>query len=442
MTSLQPFSLPPRWLPLRLLLSGVTAAVLLLLCKHHDLHALRSWEFPAPGLWARCGSSLLVLAVALLLALCIGVLVGLGARRLGPRTDMFIALLARALACVPVLVLAWGFIAGWIGRLGWPVESLMPANFPDSQDSRQILLARTLWEYLAPALILALPLTGEMIHAVIIDGRAVLDLDFSLRARGVPKSSRLWRHHLNQLLPLLRVRLQGLCLIAPVYLIIIEDALRFMGWGDWLAQSIRAGDADGIALGFVSGGAMLALLCGCLQALRGRLKTARGFVATLAWQPWLFWSLGLLAVLPASSLLWLILWLAVLMSGSAGWHQTWNQIEAELPIDPARVLGAPELEIWRTHIAAVQFRMLAAWICSLFAQTLLLIAVACALLPRLIEELNAPLAKIYRPMANASVQDAAQTLADPTALLQSGGTIALAALCLIQVSRIVQPRLF
>ncbi len=441
MTSLQPFSLPPRWLPLRLLLGGMTAAVVLLLFKDHDLHALRSLAPPAPGLWVRCGSSLFVLALGLLLALCIGVVVGLRARSMGPRTEMFFALLGRALACMPVVALAWGFIGGWIGRLGWPVESLMPAQFPDIQDSRQVMLARTVWEFLAPALVLALPLCGEMIHTVIMDGRAVLNLDFPLRARGVPKGSRLWRHHLSQLLPLLRVRLQGLCLVAPVYLIIIEDTLRFMGWGGWMAQSLRAGGAGDIALGFASGGAMLALLCACLQGRRGRLK-AGGFVASLAWQPWLFWALGVLALLPTSPLLWLILWVAMLMSGSACWHQTWNHIEAALPLDAARICGASESMIWRHHIAAVQFRMLTAWICTVFAQTLLCIAAACALLPRLIEELNEPLARIYQPLAISSAQDAAQTLADPTALLQSGGGIALAVLCLIQVSRIVQPRLF
>jgi hypothetical protein len=290
-------------------------------------------------------------------------------------------------------------------------------------------------------LILALPLCGELIHCVIVDGRATLDLDFSLRARGVPKGSRLWRHHLSQLLPLLRVRLQSLCLMVPIYLIIIEDALHFMGWGDWLAQSMRAGDAAGIALGFISGGVMLAFICASLQLLPGRLKSVGGFVATLAWQPWLFWALGMLALLPASSLSWLVLWVAVLLSGSAGWHQAWNHIEAELPVAAARVFGAPELLIWRNHFAVVQCRLLVAWICSAFAQTLLCIAAACALLPRLVEELNEPFAKIYRPLAIATVQDAAQTLADPTPLLQSGGGIALATLCLLQVSRIVQPRL-
>ena len=441
MTSLQPFSLPPRWLPLRLLLGGVIVALVVLLAKHHNLNVLFSCAASVPDFGGRCGSSLIVLFLGLSLALCMALIVGLSARQLGPRMELLVALLGRALACVPVVVLAWGFISGWIGRLGWPVESLMPSLFPDTQDSRQVLFARALWGFLAPVLVLALPFCGELIHCVIVDGRATLDLDLSLRARGVPTGSRLWRHHLSQLLPLLRVRLQSLCLMAPVYLIIIEDALHFMGWGDWLAQSLRAGDAAGIALGFASGGVLLSLSCAFLQLLPGRLKSAGGFVATLAWQPWLFWALGLLALLPASSLSWIILWTAVLVSGSAGWHQAWNHIEAELPVDAARVFGASELLIWCNHYAVVQCRMLVAWICSAFAQTLLCIAAACALLPRLVEELNEPLAKIYRPLAVATVQDAAHTLADPSALLESGGGIALAALCLIQVSRIVQPRL-
>lgn len=437
MMSLQPISLPPRWLPLRLLLGGIIAAVVVLLSGHHD------WKLQAPmsEFCLRCGSSIIVLAMSLLLALCVGVFVGLRARHMGPRTQRFIALLGRALACVPVVVLVWGFIGGWIGRLGWPVESLMPAQFPGSPDSHRVLLAHLLWEFLAPSLILALPLCGEMIHAIIVDGTSVVDLDFSLRARGVPRSSRLWLHHLRQLQPFLRVRLQSLCLIAPVYLIIIEDALHFTGWGEWLAQRLRAGDPPGIALGLVGCAAMLALLCTCLHLLRGRLQSAGRWVVTLAWQPWLLWALGILALLPTSLFAWIILWAAMLASGSAGWRQTWSQIAARLPIEAARMLGAPEPMIWRQHIALVQCRMLVAWIFALLAQTTLAIATACALLPRLLDALGTPLAQIYRPLAISSVQSAMQTLADPTALLQSGVSIALAALCLNQVSRIVQPRL-
>jgi hypothetical protein len=433
MMSLQPFSWPPRWLPLRLLLGGMIAAGVVLLLPHQH-------QEQAPLSWARCTSSLIVLALALLLALCIALVIGLRARQFGPRVAQFIALLGRALACVPVVALVWGFISGWIGRLGLPVESLIPAQISAIHDSLPVLLARMLWEFLAPALILALPLCGDMIHGVIVDSDSTADLDLPLRARGVPKSSRLWRHHLSLLLPLLRLRMQSLCLIAPVYLIIIEDALHFTGWGESLAQNLRAGAAGGIALGLASGGAMLALLCAGLQWSRVRLPSATGFAASLAWQPWLLWALGMQALLSTSSLVWITLWVALLVSGCAGWLQAWHHIEAKLPIDAARVAGVCPKMIWRQHIARLQFRMLAAWLCAMLAQTLLGIAATCALQPRLVEKLYAPLARLYRPLAISSAQDAALTLTDPTALLESGGGIALVALCLIQVSRIVQPR--
>lgn len=438
MMSLLPFSLPPRWLPFRLLLGGMAAGVLALFFGHREGKLKTAFG----ELGRRCGSSLAVLILGLLLALCLAVMVGLCARRAGPRMERLIALLGRALACVPVMVLVWGFMAGWIGRLGWPVESLMPAQFSDGQDSGRLLPAHVLWEFLAPALILALSLCGEMIHSVIADGGKVPDLDFALRARGVPAASRLWHHHLRQLLPLLRVRLQSLCLVAPLHLIIIEDALQFMGWGEWMAQCFRAGESSGIALGFVSGGVMLAILCACLQVIPGAWKSSAGVVVTLAWQPWLLWALGILALLPASLMSWIILWSAVFAAGSAGWRQTWRSIVGQLPLQAACMLGAPPPLIWQTHVMHVQWRILLAWTCALSAQTLLSMAAACAVLPRLIGVLSEPVAKICRPVTIASVQDAAQTLADPAALFQSGACIALAALSLLQVSRIVQPRLY
>jgi ABC-type dipeptide/oligopeptide/nickel transport system permease component len=443
MTSLQPYSSPPRWLSLRLLLGGVVAAALVLLARHHDLSwsTLLALKASASGLWWRCGFSLIVLVTALLLALCTGLIVGLSARSIGARTEAFVAFVGRGLACVPVVVVVWGFIGGWVGHLGWPVESLMPAQFPGTQEGWQTSVARTLWEVLVPALVLALPLSGEMMHGVVEDGLETVNLEFSLCARSVPKGSRLWFHHLRQLLPLLRVRLQSLCLIAPVYLIIIEDALRFMGWGGGLARSLRAGDADGIALGFLSGGFMMALLCACLHLPRGGLKSSQNPVSTLVWQPWLLWALGTMALLPWASLTWVVLWFAVLLSGSTGWYHAWVCIEDQLPAEAARALGASEQGIWREHFAPLQIRMLTAWICAVFAQTLLGIAMACALQPRLIGELNGPLARLFRPLAVSTIQDAAQTLADPAALLQAGGGITVVALCLVQVSRIVQPRI-
>lgn len=435
----QLFTPPPRWLPLRLLLGGGIAACCVLLAGSD---AGRPLEVPAPGFWARCGVSLIILIVALLLAASVGLAVGLLARQINPQAERFAAFLGRALACLPMAMVAWGFVGLWIGEHGWPVETLLPALLPEAQTAWQTTLARTLWEFLAPTLVLAAPLIGEVMHAVITDATATADLDFSLRARGVPQHSRLWHHHLRQLLPLLRVRLQSLCLIAPVYLIIVEDVLRFMGWGGWMAQVIRAGEVKGLALGFVSGGALMALLCGALNLLQGRLKEERGLMPAISWQPWLLWALGVMALPSWSHVAWIILWLAVLAAGGAAWHRAWNEIEAQLPLDAARSFGASEFAVWRMHIMPVQLRMLAAWLGSVFAQTLLWIVFACAVRPSLVHELGGPLAEQCRPLAVATMQDAARTLAEPAALLHAGGHIALAALCLIQLSRILQPRPF
>jgi ABC-type dipeptide/oligopeptide/nickel transport system permease component len=440
MTNAPNLSQPPRWLPLHVLCGGLLAAVGVLALSKQPVKTWLVLPSTATEIGMRCSFSLGVLILALLLALSLGLAVGLLTRRLGRGAEAFVALIGRALACLPVVALAWCFVSLWIGHYGGPVETLMPTELPVAQNVWQITLARLLWEFLAPALLLAVPLTGEVIQCVISDAKATVDLDFALRARGVPANARLWRHHLSQLLPLLRTRMQALCLVAPVYLIVIEDVLRFMGWGGWMAQSIRAADVNGIAFGVATGGLMIALLCGGLHFLRGRLRPSANLLTAFAWQPWQLWGLGLMTLPPFSSSPWLVLWFAVLLSGCASWHEAWTSVEKQLPLDPARSFGVSEIGIWLRHVAFVQSRMLVAWISAVFAQTLLWIAVACALQPALWQELGAPLARWFRPLAVGSSQDAARTLADPTALLEAGGVIALAALCLIQLSRIIQPR--
>lgn len=440
MTNAPNLSQPPRWLPLHVLCGGLLAAVGVLALSKQPVETWLVLPSTATEMATRCGFSLGVLILALLLALSLGLAVGLLTRRLGRGAETFVALLGRVLACLPVVALAWGFVSLWIGHYGGPVETLMPTELPVAQNVWQITLARLLWEFLAPALLLAVPLTGEFIQCVISDAKATVDLDFALRARGVPASERLWWHHLTQLLPLLRTRMQALCLVAPVYLIVIEDVLRFMGWGGWMAQSIRAVDVKGIAFGFATGGLLMALLCGGPHLLRARLRPSANRLTAFAWQPWQLWGLGLMTLPPLSSSPWLVLWFAVLFSGSSAWHEAWMSVEKQLPLDPARSFGVSKTSIWLRHVALLQCRMFVAWISAVFAQILLWIAVACALQPALWQELGAPLARWFRPLAIGSSQDAARTLADPSALLEAGGVIALGALCLIQLSRIIQPR--
>lgn len=441
MTNAQDFSHPPSWLPLRVVCGSLLAAAVVLLTTQTGPWSERlTLEMPAPELWQRCAASLVVLVIALLLALSLGLAAGLLARRLGGRVEACTALLGRALACIPIAMVAWGFVGVWTGHFGLPVETLMPAELPLQQDAWQITLARMVWEYLAPALLLALPLTGEVLHAMIIDAELTVDLRLILRARGVPPGILLWRHHLRQMLPLLRARLQALALMVPAYLILVEDVLRFMGWGGWMAQCLRGADARAIALGLLTGGALVAVLCGLTALLPGSLRAARNRLTTVAWLPWPLWMLGAMALPALAPCPWLVVWFAVLISSSASWHEAWTRVEQDLPLEPARAAGGSYASIWLTHLVPMQLRMLAAWICTVLAQTLLWITAACALQPRLVQQLDSPLSSWLKPLAVGSPQDTARLLADPWPLLQAGGGIALAALCLIQVSRIVQPR--
>lgn len=442
MTHAQDFTSPPSWLPLRVLFSsGVAAATLLALGGERPWPGQLLLEVPEPGLWARCGASLLILAVALLLALCLGLALGLGARGQGRRVESATAVCGRAIACLPVAAITWGFVGLWTGKCGLPVETLMPAELPLQQGVELATLARLVWEFLAPALLLALPLTGEVLHAVIADGRSTTDLELALRARGVPRGERLWRHHLRQLLPLLRGRMQALCLVAPAYLIIIEDVLRFMGWGGWMAQAIRAADVRAMAPGLLSGGVMMALLCaGFHFLLHGRLQHGRNRLTTLAWLPWPLWMLSVMVVPPFSGCPWLVIWVALLIFGSASWHAAWTRVKKKLPLDAARVAGATEWHIWLAHVAPFQLRMLLACVSTVFAQTLLWIAAASLLQPKLVREFGTPLSGWLGTLVVDSPQDTSQMLTSPSTLLWAGGGLALAALCLIQLSRIVQPR--
>lgn len=431
---------PPSRLPLWVLLGGIVAAAALLLAHQEPVIDWKALSLPASDLIWRIAASLGVLVPALLLALSLALGVAMLARRLGARARSWAALLGRVMACVPVVVLAWGFVAIWTGRHGGPVETLMPSELPSAQIVWQTQLARTLWTYLVPALLLAVPLTGELMHAVNSDAATTVDLDFALRARGVPRGRWYWRHHLSQLLPLVHARAHSLCLLVPVHLIVIEDVVRFMGWGGWMAQSIRAGDENGIALGFASGGVLLALLCAGMNLQRARLRPSRGWFVTIVWQPWPLWALGLTGVTRLTVSPWVLLWAAVLMFGSASWFLAWNALARQLPLEPARSLGSTAVGAWRRHVAGVQFRMLLAWICSALAQTLLWMCAACVLQPRLMEAAGRPAALLFGSLVVASPQDVARLFSDPTALMQAGGVIALAVLCLVQASRIIQPR--
>ncbi len=431
---------PPRRLTLRLVFGCALASAAVLALSHSAADELSLSVFETALFWKRCGCSLAVLTIGLSFSLCLALGVELLTCGFGRRMRGLLAFCGRALACAPVAALAWGFVGLWIGRFGGPVETLMPVELPVAESEWRATAARLLWEFLAPALLLAIPLTGELIHAIIRDAPATSALDFALRARGVPKAAILWRHHLRQVLPVAGIHLRALCLIAPVYLIVVEDVLRFMGWGAWMAQSLRGADAAAIMPGLVGGGCVLLVLLGAARVFFGRVQPAGGKLSSLAWQPWALWALACMAVMPEAVPPWIVIWFAVLTAGGADWHQAWRVLEKRMPLESARVIGGSSGHIWWRHAARVQARFLAAWITAAFARTLIWIVVACAVRPAWLDELSPHLARWIRPLAISTSRGAAAALADPFPVLEAGGALALASLCLIQVSRIIQPR--
>ncbi len=366
---------PPRWLAVQILLGSLLLAAI-----------IGGGQFEwSDGLLARSSRSVGILLIALTVAASAGYSLTWLANSCGRPVAVCVAFLGRVLALFPVAVLAWGFVSWWVGSLGWPIETLMPVQLSSvSTDSRTVLGA-SLWEYLAPALVLTVPLFGEVIASAHIPMRA---------------------------------RMQAICMYAPAWLIIIEDVLHFMGWGGWMAQNIRAGDMPAIAAGFVASGIFIALLCSLFSEFQTPHRENKWQLAGLCWLPWPLWALGALGLGVHPSTSWELIWLALLIGGSAGWLHSFIQLKSK----------------WLS-----QARCFIAWCLELLAGIVLWGAAACYLRPALAQPLGDSIARICRPLAITSLEEAAQTLADPTLILRSGGIILLAALCLFQISRIIRP---
>jgi len=440
MTGASRIASAPRLLALKIVGGGLCAAAAVIALSGQRLDEWTPIAVPAPGFWTRCGASLVVLMIALLLATCTGMAVEMLTRGWSGLFRKALAFCGRALACMPVPALAWGFVGLWIGRYGGPVETLMPAELPVETNVWQTQVARIAWEFLVPTLLLAIPLTGEMLHRLLC-GMALTDpLDLALRARGVSAAARLWHHHLPRLLPVAAAQARALCLIAPIYLIVIEDVLRFMGWGGWMAQCIRNPEAGGLVEALAGGGCLIALLMGTARLATRRFPSAEDKFASLSWQPWLLWAMVWLSVMPQILPPSVVLWFAVLLAGTAGWHRAWRNLEESLPVLAARSLGGTGAGVWWRHLARPQMRFLAAWIAEALAQSLLWITLACSLRADWIEDLSPSLAQWIAPLAVTTSEQAAGVLSNPLPVLEAGGVIALASLCLIQVSRIILPR--
>jgi hypothetical protein len=351
---------PPRWLPVRVALGGMLAALVIALSGGAGL--VSGWTgLGDPALLARGARSAAVLAIALMMASTVGFTLSWLMRGCGKACAHVVALPGRCAALFPVAALTWSAVAWWIGALGRPVETLMPFQLPAGAQDWRMLLGADLWEYLAPALVLAVPLTGEVVAGTSLP---------------------------------LRARLQSLCLHGPAWLILIEDVLHFMGWGGWMAQALRTGDAAAAASGLAVMGWTCAMFCTLLNALPPERPCGRGITTSLCWQPWPLWVLAACVCVESQQMLWLLMWLILAL------------------------LGFPQcLDRLRGRVPAVQMRCAGSWSLETLSQLLVWLAAIAALHPN---PLSGGVMRLFRPLLVTTQEQAARTLAAPRPILHTG----------------------
>lgn len=219
-----------------------------------------------PAALAAALCSLGLIGGALLLASASAELLQLGLGRLHPRWRALLAWPVQAVALLPVAALAWAAVGGWVGRLGWPIESLLPTL--TDPVAWPTAWARGLWTWMPPLFLLAIPLGAEW-------------LAFRL-TRPAAAASR---------------QLGGLSLLAAAYLVAVEDILGLPGAGARVAEALRAEDPRALLHGGLLLVAVALGLYGVSALYNRRLPPAPAARArpvyegalAIGWSPWQAW---------------------------------------------------------------------------------------------------------------------------------------------------------
>ena len=196
-----------------MLLVLLVGAVVALCCVGGDVHLWMQSFGLAP--WALA----LATTARLLLALALAVTMAAFIRLLLPHALGGVAFwLGKALAFYPVTLAAWSFLGWWIGQLGHPIWTLMPASESEASLSLIEAWARWSWTWIPVVGIMAVPLTGQCLS---------LCLERDARSRDVG------------------IDLLGL--LALLLAICVEDIFAIRGVGTYLTAALRRSDAMSLA---------------------------------------------------------------------------------------------------------------------------------------------------------------------------------------------------
>ena len=254
----------------------------------------------------------------------------------------------------------------------------MPFQLDVDLKDWRLMLGAELWEYLAPALILAVPLSGELMGGI-----------------GKP----------------LRARLHSLCLHGMAWLIVIEDVLQFMGWGEWMAQATRAGEAVNVASGLVVSAWISAFFCTLLNAFPTSQGSGAGALATVSWLPWPLWVMALSVSLLAQEKLWLLMWVVI---GVMSFPRFFSKL---------RGLSAAQQSFYWVSWSFETLSQLVVWVAAI------------ATLHS--QSLAGGVMRILKPLVITTPGQAAQNLSNPAQMLNAGFVLLGASIVLHLLGRLL-----
>ena len=272
----------PDWLPLRLVIFAVVISWCMVLAGDGTAHdawimlANSASNAPEPGGLQRAGSTFAMLSAAMLVATCMGLSMAILLNGFGRGALAVAMVVGRFVALIPIAALGWAFVGGWVGKLGMPIETLLPSLLMPRGESTELAAGRWIWGWMVPVLLVAVPISGEVLTraaAWLHDADASRE-ELGLRARGISVTRIFFHHRLAQWSCVLGPQVQALGLMALGYFVVVEQIMSLRGWGGWVAESVLTGDRIQLASAIHMGGWIAGLWC-AVAAVFGGWKRAK-----------------------------------------------------------------------------------------------------------------------------------------------------------------------
>lgn len=220
-----------------------------------------------------------LISLALVIGLSFALALAVAVQSFGDLIAKILVWLGRLMADVTPIAWAFGVMILLARVLELPILGLLPDSAANQAQNWQEGLGRKVWQWMVPAITLAIPVSGLTFYTL---GHQLSEWLHDpalgkLKARGFSRSAILYRHLMPQVSQHLGYLARPALLLLMAFAIPVEKMLGFEGWGRSLADALLQNNTPEIVLSFGLGGVLLALGClllRCLEQRSSRLNVA------------------------------------------------------------------------------------------------------------------------------------------------------------------------